>query len=469
MQVVNQDVHGFFRGEKLQELIDDESTSEFKTYNEWYNWAKTFVSVVPEADTKIKIMDAMPKDVYEDIFKDGMYYWVKKFKYNSPSKFNSSQLIDEIKLNMLPDVYTKLMEIKDGESITLSDFNIPHKEFTYRPTLENDSDSFYNSFQPGFIATMKRDLSIKEIPSEFDKLLDNLADEKAKKWLINHMSTWINLFLNDFQYKGDFVRLETIPIFYGNQGTGKNTIMKYFSQAIEKTGYVEVSKGMFSSQFNSWLLNSVILMNEFSENKENRKASSAAIKLLTSSSATINEKGVREYKIDNVAYIAFACNTSDYSAFDIESTDRRLQFISGGKNLNARNHHVCNMELLEQQKEDFINFLINYDYDFEAANTVYDDDIKTLEKEASKSNMEFYVDKIIAEENPYILTVKYVQKIALKDDIKISSRPLGIYMSKKFGKRIQRKISGFVHSYYEVREKNDQDQDINSQLWNQEN
>ena len=210
-------------------------------------------------------------------------------------------------------------------------------------------------------------------------------------------------------------------------------------------------------------------MNEFSENKENRKASSAAIKLLTSSSATINEKGVRAYKIDNVAYIAFACNTSDYSAFDIESTDRRLQFISGGKNLNARNHHVCNMELLEQQKEDFINFLINYDYDFEAANTVYDDDIKTLEKEASKSNMEFYVDKIIAEENPYILTVKYVQKIALKDDIKISSRPLGVYMSKKFGKRIQKSISGIVHSYYEVREKNDHDQDINSQLWNQEN
>lgn len=84
--------------------------------------------------------------------------------------------------------------------------------------------------------------------------------------------------------------------------------MKYFSQAIEKSGCIEVSKEMFSSQFNSWLLNSVILMNEFSENKESRKASSAAIKLLTSSSATINEKGIRPYKIDNVAYIAFACN-----------------------------------------------------------------------------------------------------------------------------------------------------------------
>lgn len=99
-------------------------------------------------------------------------------------------------------------------------------------------------------------------------------------------------FLNDFKYKGEVVRIETIPIFYGDQGTGKNTIMKYFSQAIEKSGCIEVSKEMFSSQFNSWLLNSVILMNEFSENKESRKASSAAIKLLTSSSATINEKAL---------------------------------------------------------------------------------------------------------------------------------------------------------------------------------
>ena len=462
---------GFFRGEKLQELIADESTSEFGTFDAWYEWAKKFVSTVPESESRVPIMDAMPKDLYEDIFTDGTCYWVKKSTYSTPTKFIASILLEEIQLNMLPDVRNRILELKENnESIKLSDFAIKQKEFTYKPSLEYDKNSFYNSFKPGFISTMKRDHSIKEIPSEFCKLLDNLADEKAKKWLINHMSTWLHLFLNNFMYKGELVRIETIPIFYGDQGTGKNTIMKYFSQAIEKSGCIEVSKEMFSSQFNSWLLNSVILMNEFSENKESRKASSAAIKLLTSSSATINEKGIRPYKIDNVAYIAFACNSSDYSSFDVENADRRLQFISGGKNLNARKHHICDMELLEQQKEDFINYLLNYEWDFEEANTVYDDPIKLAEKEASKSPMQYLVDKIIEDDNPHILTISYVLRIADNERINISTRSLGIYLKKRFGERKHKKISGIQYWYYAVREQNEEDfTKIESELMVQEN
>lgn len=448
---------GFFRGDKLQELIADESSSEFANYDSWYEWAKKFVSTVPESERRINIMDAMPKDVYEDIFTDGTCYWVKKSSYSKPTKFIASILIEEIQMNIMPDVYERILAFKNGDSIELSDFIIPHKEFTYKPSLDYDKNLFYNSFKPGFISTMKRDYSIKEIPSEFNKLLDNLADEKAKKWLINHMATWLNLFMNNFQYKGELARIETIPIFYGDQGTGKNTIMKYFSTAIEKSGCIEVSKEMFSSQFNSWLLNSVILMNEFSENKESRKASSAAIKLLTSATATINEKGIRPYTIDNVAYIAFACNSSDYSSFDIESTDRRLQFISGGKNLNARHNHVCDMELLEKQKEDFINYLLNYEWNFEEANTVYDDEIKQAEKEASKSPMQYIVDKIIDENNPQIVTINYILKVADAERINISTRSLGIYLKKRFGERKHKKINGIQHWYYQIREQNDDD------------
>lgn len=456
---------GFYRGDKLQELVADESESEFKTFDEWYEWAKQFVRLTLDAERKVPIMEAMPRDVYEDIFTDGIFYWVKKSVFDKPQKYSGSILLEEIKANILPEVANKILSTKSRcPNIYLSDFIIRQKEFTYKPSLEYDSNNFYNYFKPGFISTMTRDCSINEIPSEFDKLLNNLADEKAKKWLINHMSTWLHLFLNDFKYKGEVVRIETIPIFYGDQGTGKNTIMKYFSQAIEKSGCIEVSKEMFSSQFNSWLLNSVILMNEFSENKESRKASSAAIKLLTSSSATINEKGIRPYKIDNVAYIAFACNSSDYSSFDVENADRRLQFISGGKNLNARKHHICDMELLEKQKTDFINYLLNYEWDFEEANTVYDDEIKLAEKEASKSPMQYLVDKIIEDDNPYILTTRYVLKVADSERINISTRSLGIYLKKRFGERKHKKISGNQHWYYQLREKNEDDNSLEHEL-----
>jgi len=454
--VVNHDSHGFFRGEKLQELIADESTSEFGTFDAWYEWAKKFISIVPESELRVPIMEAMPKDLYEDIFTDGTCYWVKKSTYPAPTKFIASILMEEIQLNMLPDVRNKILELKEkNESIKLSDFIIKHKEFTYRPSLDYDKDNFYNSFKPGFISTMRRDNSIKELPSEINKLLDNIADEKSKIWLINHMSTWLNLFLKNFNYKGKKVRIETIPIFYGDQGTGKNTIMEYFSQIVEKSGFTEVSKTMFSSQFNSWLLNSVILLNEFSENREGRQASSAAIKLLTSVNSTINEKGIRPYKIDNVAYIAFACNSNDYSSFIIERTDRRLQFIAGGKNLNARQHHVCDMEVLEQQKEDFANYLLNYEWNFEMANTVYDDEIKILEKEASKSPMQYLVDKIIEEENPSALTTAYIMGKADDERINISPRSLGIYLKKRFGERQHKKISGVQYWYYEVRSEED--------------
>lgn len=446
------DYRGFFRGDKLQALIADESESEFKSYKEWYEWAKQYVTIVPEKDRRIPVLEALPSDIYEDIFTTGKTYWVKKTYSKTPIEYSRDILLSEIQVSILPEVEKRILSNKTFPKITLDDFIIPQKEFTYKPCFEYDSERYYNSFKLGFIKAMKFDNSVKEIPSEFDKLLNNLADEKAKHWLINHMSTWLHLFLAGFQYNGRYTRIETIPIFYGEQGTGKNTIMKYFSEAIEEGGYIEVSKEMFSSQFNSWMLNSVILMNEFSENREVRKASSAAIKLLTSPYTVVNEKGMKPYKIDNVAYIAFACNTSDYSAFDVESGDRRLQFISGGKNLNARKHNLCDMQLLENQKYDFINYLLNYEWDFEQANAVYDDEIKLAEKEANKSPMQYLVDSILEEEDLSTITVQKVKAKADYEGIKISVRSIGQYLTKRFGQRKPRKIAGKIHWYYSVSE-----------------
>ena len=115
------------------------------------------------------------------------------------------------------------------------------------------------------------------------------------------------------------------------------------------------------------------------------------------------------------------------------------------------------MELLEKQKEDFINYLLNYDWNFEEANVVYDDEIKQAEKEASKSPMQYIVDKVIEESNPHILTVNYILKAADAERVNISTRSLGIYLKKRFGERKHKKINGIQHWYYEIREQNDDD------------
>ena len=140
---------GFYRDDKIQELVADESTSEFKTYDEWYNWAKQFFRLTLDSERKVPVMEAMPKDVYEDIFTDGIVYWVKKTCFTKPQKYSSSILLEEIKTNILPDVANKILSSKvKNQTIQISDFIIKQKEFTYKPTLEYDSENFYNYFEP---------------------------------------------------------------------------------------------------------------------------------------------------------------------------------------------------------------------------------------------------------------------------------------------------------------------------------
>ena len=124
----------------------------------------------------------------------------------------------------------------------------------------------------------------------------------------------------------------------------------------------------------------------------------------------------------------------------------------------------------DSDETDFINYLLNYEWDFEEANTVYDDEIKLAEKEASKSPMQYLVDKIIEDDNPYILTTRYVLKVADSERINISTRSLGIYLKKRFGERKHKKISGIQYWYYAVREQNEEDfTKIESELMVQEN
>ena len=162
--------------------------------------------------------------------------------------------------------------------------------------------------------------------------------------------------------------------------------MKYFGLAIAKNGYAEINKAQFESTFNVWQKNAMIFLNEFAENKQARKSTSAQLKLLTSEKQLINEKGKPQYTIEMKAYIVLAGNDSanTYGMLDIEDCDRRFMYISGGKNLNAKRHNIMDPKLFELQKEDFINYLLTYDYDLDLANTVFTNEAKLNDIEAAK-------------------------------------------------------------------------------------
>uniref|UniRef100_UPI00266D6657 hypothetical protein n=1 Tax=Victivallis vadensis TaxID=172901 RepID=UPI00266D6657 len=104
----------------------------------------------------------------------------------------------------------------------------------------------------------------------------------------------------------------------------------------------------------------------------------------------INEKGKPQYTIEMKAYIVLAGNDSanTYGMLDIEDCDRRFMYISGGKNLNAKRHNIMDPKLFELQKEDFINYLLTYDYDLDLANTVFTNEAKLNDIEAAKQGVE---------------------------------------------------------------------------------
>ena len=78
--------------------------------------------------------------------------------------------------------------------------------------------------------------------------------------------------------------------------------------------------------------------------------------------------------------------------------------------------------------------------------------------------MQYLVDKIIEDDNPYILTTRYVLKVADSERINISTRSLGIYLKKRFGERKHKKFSGNQHWYYQLREKNEDDNSLEHEL-----
>ena len=389
---------GFFRtvGEQrvLQELVASAESSEFNSYEDWEAWAKQYRTFEGTNQGKTPILEALHGDCFKDIFSDGIDYWIVYNDDRGLIKVKPQVLIAEITPYIRSEFMQMIMERYERDYVKPFDFMIPVKKFTYNITLKGDNERFYNEYECGFLKNMPR-RTVTELPSEYRKLLDNIAGEREGKWLINHMSTYLHLLLDDFKDEnGQDVHLETIPVLYGTQGSGKNRFMKYFGLAIAKNGYAEINKAQFESTFNVWQKNAMIFLNEFAENKQARKSTSAQLKLLTSEKQLINEKGKPQYTIEMKAYIVLAGNDSanTYGMLDIEDCDRRFMYISGGKNLNAKRHNIMDPKLFELQKEDFINYLLTYDYDLDLANTVFTNEAKLNDIEAAKQGVEQLVD-----------------------------------------------------------------------------
>ena len=165
---------------RLQELIETEETSEFKTFEEWYEWAKKYTEFNIESiiGGNYNLLDSLDYDRYEDIFIDGQHIYQKFKDIKNIKQTNKENLWMEVKHHIKKDVIKNILANKDNPSITLNDFFIPTKVIVYKPQPSIlNSEYEYNQFKPGIIDNLNRDYSITKLPSEFEKLFNNLAGE----------------------------------------------------------------------------------------------------------------------------------------------------------------------------------------------------------------------------------------------------------------------------------------------------
>ena len=391
--------------EKTQEMIycdmieaDQEQYNFEDVLQQFERYVGNFIK--NENDTADKILDHFigekcdldyavdkAKCDIEDIFLNNASVYIK-LKNKELQKISRQDLFDYC-LPYIKDVVTQtILPMKNAKSqyLELKDFFIPIKDIKFEVRLDKN-ENIHNLYKPGFITECLKK-KVSEMPSEFEKLLNNLADEKEKNWLINHMSCHLQLILNNFKMnEQDFV-LETVPVFYGKSGTGKNTLLDVIGQAISSEGTRYISIGNIADDFNEFYLAGAVNVNEAANGRSERRASKEALKRFTDKYQRINIKFMQKINILNTAYKTISANESIFGVLDIDQFDRRYQYICGGTQLNGQEHNLLDMALFEKQKKDFISFLLNYECDYKKAMSVFDNNPKIEDKYNSLSNLE---------------------------------------------------------------------------------
>ena len=429
------DVRGMFK-EYVKNLVRHDEDAAIEIYNKKLNDEAHFIG------NKCDIDYAIDKDkcTIEDVFQNNGNYYIK-MKNIELQKISKLDLFDQCRPYIKLEIEQKILEMKDAKHqfLDIRDFYFPIKDIKFEVTLHKKSEIF-NLYIPGFI-TECLDKKVTTIPSEFDKLLNNLADPKEKDWIINHLACHFDLIKNDFKKDGrDFV-LETIPVFYGKSGTGKNTFLDVIGQAISNMGTRYISIGNIGDDFNEFYLAGAININEAANGRAERRASKEALKRFTDIYQYINIKFKSKIQILNTAYKSVSANESVFGVLDIDKFDRRFQYICGGEQLNGKENNVINLALFEKQKKDFISFLLNYDCDYDKAMTVFDNTPKSIDKVNSMSVTEqaalWIRENIVTFEAVYFTQKQVTQWFSEQKNEKFSPdlRIFGCLLSRYFEKK----------------------------------
>ncbi len=205
--------------------------------------------------------------------------------------------------------------------LTMEMLDIPAKRPDWRVAREpNDpAGSTFNLFQPSPLLVMKP-VPGTPMPDSWSRLLDNIAGEQEKAWLMNHMAT----------YAQTLRKPRTIPILLGKQGTGKTTIMEQFGKAIGDC--ILVDNAMVESSFSDWKTHAVIILDELANSDRDAIRLKNTLKGLVNERQSVNAKFRHVMNTELNNYIAITSNEQVTCVpVVIEDGDRRFTVVCGGR------------------------------------------------------------------------------------------------------------------------------------------
>lgn len=258
-------------------------------------------------------------------------------------------------------------------------------------TIDRDKKTV-NLFKPTDYLVMSKnsaaiDPSVK-CPSII-KLLSNLVPNASER---DRYLNWLAGILQTRKMQ------QTSWVFMGSPGAGKNVMLDHLLKPlIGIKQAIKVEDAQLRSEFNAWQQNAMIIaFNEVAHDNRSRNTISNKIKaIVTDPDATINEKNVKTFTVDNYVNALFFSNNE--IPILIENGDRRFNVVRTAGNLRQKSWFSDPekfFEGLRSELKDFAQFLMNYDYNPIWAKTVISNTVKTALVDAGMTRFEEFASHL---------------------------------------------------------------------------
>jgi hypothetical protein len=257
-----------------------------------------------------------------------------------------------------------------------------------------------NFFQPSEYMKLERDLRILDPGQDFPTIYLLLSNVIPKPDERDRFLNWLATIFNTLK------KMRTSFVFLGAQGAGKNAMFEHILAPLFGRGQSKVVKNEeLESQFNPYMRQAFFLaFDEVAHDNSSRNRINSKLKAyITDDRVTINDKNDKTYVTENRMNCVFFSNEA--IPLIVEGTDRRFSIIRTGGNLAKQQFFTGDtfFQKVSSELKSFAQYLRNFPYDENLANTALENVEKTSLAAAGMSKIEEFAVKLKANDGQSLL------------------------------------------------------------------